>query len=109
MRIAGKHAIRILTVERTDVNRTRTECRRIHYRHDDYAPGKASRIKRAPQFECGGDAGVLSRVDAGCHDERRPFANSIDEPHGKPVRLALDQEFVHTVPLFPVWGRKSSD
>jgi hypothetical protein len=43
-------------------------------------------------------------MDAGCHDERRPFADSIDEPHRKPVRLAFDQKFVHTVPLFPVWG-----
>jgi hypothetical protein len=43
-------------------------------------------------------------MDAGCHHERRPFAGSIDEPHRKPVRLAFDQKFVHTIPLFPVWG-----
>src|SRR5215470_2789996 len=104
MRIAGKHAIRILAVERTDVNRTRSERRHIHNRHYDHAPGKASRIKRAPEFERGRDAGVLSRMDAGGHDQRRPFTGSIDEPHRKPVRLAFDWKFVHTVPLFPMWG-----
>jgi len=104
MRITGKYAIRILAVQRTDVNRTRTERRHIHNRHHDHAPGKASRIKRASEFERGRDAGVLSRMDASCHDQRRPFADSIDQPHRKPVRLAVDQKFVHTVPLLPVWS-----
>lgn len=99
MRIAGKYAIRILAIERTDVNGTRTERRHIHNRDHDHAPGKASRIKRASEFERGRDAGVLSRMDAGCHHECRPFAGSIDEPHWKPVRLTFDQKFVHTVPL----------
>src|SRR5215467_997244 len=77
LRIPGKYAIRILAVERTDVNGTRTECRHIHNRHHDHAPGKASRIKGAPEFERGRDAGVLRRMDAGRHYERRPFAGSV--------------------------------
>src|SRR5215472_15133576 len=104
LRITGKYAIRILTVERTYVDRTRTERRHIHNRHHDHAPGKISRIKRASEFERGRDAGVLSRMDAGGHNERGPFADSIDEPHRKPVRLTFDWKFVHTVALFPVWG-----
>src|SRR5262245_18867628 len=104
MRIAGKHAIRILAVERTYVNGTRTERRHIHNRHHDHAPGKAARIKRAPQFKRRRDAGILSRVDAAGHDERWPFAGAIDEPHWKPIGPVVDRKFVHTVPLFPVWG-----
>src|SRR5215467_8371522 len=98
MRITGKYAIRILAVERTDVNRTRTERRHIDNRHHDHAPGKASRIKRASEFERGRDTGIFSRMDPSCHDERRPFSYSIDEPHRKPVRLMFNQKFVHTVP-----------
>src|SRR5215813_187679 len=102
MRITRKYSIRILAVEGTDVNRTRAKRRHIHNRHHDHAPEKASRIKRPSEFERGRDAGVLSRMDASCHDERRPFAGSIDEPHRKPKRLTVDQKFVHTVPLLPV-------
>src|SRR5690348_9219552 len=104
MRIAGKYAIRILAVQRTDVNRTRTERGHIHNRYHDHAPGKAPRIKRASEFERGRDAGVLGRVDAASNDKRRPFAGSIDEPHRKPVRLTFDQKFVHAVPLLSAWS-----
>src|SRR5215470_6460628 len=104
LRITGKYAIRILAVERTDVNRTRAERRHIHNRHHNHAPGKASRIKRASEFERGRDAGILSCMDASCHNERRPFAGTIDEPHRKPIRLMVDQKFVHTVQLLPVWN-----
>lgn len=61
-------------------------------------------MKRAPEFKRSRDAGILSRMHAGCHDERRPFADSIDEPHRETVRLALDQKFIYTIPLFPVWS-----
>src|SRR5215831_10089790 len=102
LRTTGKYAIRILAVKRTDVNGTRTECRHIHNRDHDHAPGKASRIKRAPEFERSRDAGILRCMDAGRHHERWSFADSIDEPHRETVRLTLDQKLVHTVPLLPV-------
>jgi hypothetical protein len=43
-------------------------------------------------------------MNAGCNDERWPFADSIDEPHRETVRPAFDQKLVHTIPLFPVWS-----
>src|ERR1041385_2649266 len=104
MRITGKYAIRILAVERTDINRTRAEGRYIHNRHHDHAPGKAPRIKRSSKFERGRDAGVLRRMDAGCHHECWSFADSVDEPHGKTVRLPFDQKLVHTISLLPLWS-----
>src|SRR6185312_11750644 len=90
MRITGKYAIRIFAVERTDVNRTRSERRHIHNRHYDHSPGEVSRIKGASEFERGRDAGVLSSMHATCHDERRSFSDTIDEPHRKPVGLTVD-------------------
>src|SRR5262249_46595753 len=104
MRITRKYSIRILAVERTDVNRTRTERRHIDNRHNDHRPGTGSRIKRAAAFEAGCAAGVPSRMHISCYDERRSFADSIDEPHRKPVRLTVHQKFVHTIPLLPVWS-----
>src|ERR1051326_1709320 len=94
LRITGKYAVRVLAVERTDVNRTRTEGRHIHNRHHATRPGKACRIKRASQFKRSRDAGILSRMDAACYHESRAFADSIDEPHRETVWLTFDQKLV---------------
>src|ERR1051325_9781771 len=99
LRITGKYAIRMLAVERADVNRTRTKSWHMLNRHHDHAPGKACRIKRASQFKRSRDAGILSRMNARCHHKRGPFADSVDEPHRKPVRLTLNQKFIHTILL----------